>query len=149
MSVESTLKAVLEADATLLALATGGVWSWDETGEKGLSRTLTPAAFDSFGVIKPCVMVGARAANPDPSIADDTGQIVATRQVVECYIMADSGYSTHESIANRIYTLLQAKMISGAGRVDWAGSIRMGRDLDLNANVLRDDWLTVRIRSGS
>jgi len=149
MSVESTIYTILHADATLLALATGGVWSFEQTGEKGINRTLTPSAFDSFGLVKPCVLVSARAANPGYNVQDDDGQYTDVRQVVECYLIQDSGYATIESMANRIYTLLQAKFISGAGRVDWAGSIRLGRDLDLSANVLRDDWLCVYLRSGS
>ncbi len=149
MSVESTIYDVLHADATLLALATGGVWSYEQTGEKGINRTLTPAAFDAYMVIEPCVLVSARAANPGFNIQDDSGQYTDVRQVVECYLIQDSGYATIESMANRIYTLLQAKMISGAGRVDWAGNVRLGRDLDLSANVERMDWLCVYLRSGS
>ena len=149
MSVESTIYTVLHSDATLLALATGGVWSFDQTGEKGLNRTLTPSAFDSAGVIKPCVLVSARAANPGYNIQDDSGQYMDIRQVVECHVMADHGYATHESIADRMWTLLQAKVFSGAGRVDFAGSVRRGRDIDLSAYVERYDWLTVRVKSGS
>jgi hypothetical protein len=149
MNAESTIKAVLEADATLLALATGGVWSFDETGSEGINRTLTPAAFDANGILKPCVLVSARDANPGFNIADDSGQYMDVRQVVECYLFQFGGYATIESMAARCYVLLHAKMISGAGRVDWAGDRRLGRDLDLDGNVTRVDYLCVYIRSGS
>ena len=149
MTVETTLKAVLESDATLLSLATGGVWSWDEAGEKGLNRTRTPAAFDSAGIIKPCIMVNARAANPGYRIQDDTGQVVDVRQVFETYFFDQLGYGTIDSMASRCFTLLHAKQFTGIVRCEWAGSIRLGRDEELAANVVRHDWLCTYIRAGS
>jgi len=149
VSVESTLKAVLEADATLLALATGGVWSWDEAGEKGLNRTRTPAAFDANGVIKPCVMANARNANPGYNIQDDTGQVVDVRQVIEFYLFDNATYATIESMKSRLYVLLHAKQFTGLVRCEWAGDLRLGKDEDIGALVERVDYLTIRIRSGS
>lgn len=149
MSVESTLYGVLSADATLLALATGGVWSFDQTGAKGINRTLTPAAFDAYGAIKPCVLVSARAANPGYNVQDDNGQIVDVRQIVETYLFEANGYSVTDSMASRCFALLQAKRFTGIARCEWAGSIRLGRDEDLGANVVRHDWLTIYIQAGS
>lgn len=149
MSVESTIRTILAADATLLATATGGVWSFAQTGEKGINRTLTPTAFDSVGIIRPCILVSQRNANPDPSIQDDTGQVMGVRQVCELYFFQDSSYSAIETMKSRCYTLLHAKRLSGMIRTEWAGDIRLGRDLDLNAFVERVDYLNIYIRAGS
>lgn len=149
MSVESTIYGVLSADATLLALATGGVWSFDQTGEKGINRTLTPAAFDANDILKPCILVSQRNANPEPSIQDDTGQTSAVRHVCELYFFQDSGYSTIETMKARCYTLLHAQRLTGMVRTEWAGDVRLGRDIDLNAFVERVDYLNIYIRSGS
>lgn len=147
MSAESAIKTVLEADATLLALATGGIYSFDETGSQGINRTLTPAAFDSNGLVKPCIMVSARDANPGYNVPDEGNQSMDVRQVVECYLFQFGGYSTIESMKNRIYTLLQNQRLTGGYRVDWAGDRRLGRDLDLDAFVEKQDWLCIWIRS--
>ena len=149
MSVESTIYGVLSADATLLALATGGVWNFEQTGTKGINRTLTPAAFDATDILKPCILVSQRNANPDPSIQDDTGQVMAVRHICELYFFQDSGYSTIESMKNRCYALLHAQRLTGMIRTEWAGDMRLGRDLDLNAFVERVDYLNIYIRSGS
>ena len=149
MSAESAIKAVLEADATLLATATGGVWSFDETGHKGLSRTLTPAAFDSNGILKPCIMVSQRNANPGYNLQDDNGQMVDVRQVVELYMFQDDAYSAIETMKSRCYALLHAQRLTGYHRVEWAGDVRLGRDLDLDAYTERVDYLTIYVRSGS
>ena len=147
MSVESTIKAVLEGDATLLATATGGVWSFDETGHMGISRTLTPTAFDSTGVIKPCVLVAQRNANPGLTVPDDASQVMDVRQVVECYCYSDASFATIATMKDRVYALLHAQRLTGPVRVDWAGDFRGPRDLDLDAWVERSDYLCVYVRS--
>jgi hypothetical protein len=59
------LVALLGADATLLATATGGVYDSRE-----INRTATPAAYDSTtGLLNPCVLVAMStpvAAGPHP-----------------------------------------------------------------------------------
>lgn len=149
MSAESAIKAVLEADATLLATATGGIYSFDEAGSEGLNRTTTPSAWDSNGVLKPCIMVSARQANPGYNVPDDGNQSMDVRQVVELYFFQFDGYSAIETMKSRCYVLLHAKRLSGPYRVDWAGDARLGRDLDLDCFVERVDYLTIYIRSGS
>jgi hypothetical protein len=148
MSAESAIYDVLSADATLLALATGGVHVFDTSlGPEGLNRSNYPAAFASDGTIKPCIMITSRAANPGFNVPDDDGQVMDVRQVVECYLFEFSGYATIESMEGRCYALLHAKRLDGAYRVDWAGSGRLGRDLEIDANVTRVDWLCVWVRS--
>lgn len=147
MSIESTIKTLLAADATLLATATGGVHSFDSVGRMGINRTNVPSAFDSNGIIKPCVLVRLRNSNPDPALQDDTGQYVATRSIVETWLYQDSGYSTIETMHDRIYALLHAQRVTGLFRCEWAGTIRSQYDYELNASVERADWLCVGKRS--
>lgn len=147
MSAESTIYSKLSGDATLLTTATGGVWTFDQTKQKGLNRTLTPSVFDATGVIKPAVLISARSPNPGYNIQDDTGQVMDVREVVEIYCYADAAYSVIETMENRIYALLHTKWLGGMYRVDWAGTLRMSRDVDLDAYVRRSDYLCVWVRS--
>lgn len=148
MSTQSAIKARLEADATLLATATGGCFDYDETGRMGLNRTNTPSAFDATtGVIKPSILVRARAAVPDFILRDVDGQYNSVRQVVEIYLYQDSGYGTIETMKNRVYALLNATQVTGAFFVSWAGDIGEQFDWDLNACVERSDYLVNTYRS--
>lgn len=149
MTVESVFKTLLEADATLVAAATGGIYDLTEAGHMGLNRTSTPSAWDSNGVIKPTILVRERASNPGLNVPDDDGQVMDTRQICEVYLFEDGGYGTIKSMGDRIYTLLHAKFISGAGRVDWAGNVRPWRDIEVDAWVERHDYLVIAIRAGS
>ena len=113
MSALAAAKAILEADATLLATATGGVWDFDETGRLGLSRQSTPAAFDANLTIKPCILVKSRSTNPDYILADDANKYVSTREILEIWLYQDSGYSTIETMKLRIHILLHTVQLVG------------------------------------
>lgn len=148
MGILSTVKAILEADATLLATATGGVWDYDETGRMGLSRTITPAAFDSGKRIKPCVLLKTRERVPDGELVEDANQLASYRQMLEVWLYEDTGYTNIDTMADRVYALLHGKQLTGTFHVVWTGDYRPGqRDLDLDANLQRSDYLIRATRS--
>lgn len=147
MSALSSIKARLEADATLLATATGGIYDLTETGRLGVNRTNTPAAFDSAGVIKPCLLLRLRSATPDGVLQDDSGQYQSVREAIEVYFYEDSGYTTIETMRSRCYALLHATQVTGAFAIRWAGDIRSSIDFDLNASVERSDYTVITRRS--
>lgn len=147
MSALSSIKARLEADATLLATATGGIYDLAETGRLGINRTNTPSAFDSAGVIKPCVLLRLRSATPDFVLQDDASQYQSVRELIEVYYYEDSGYTAIETMRSRVYALLQATQVTGAFAIRWAGDIRSSIDFDLNASVERSDYSVVTKRS--
>lgn len=143
----AAIKTRLEADATLLATATGGIYDLTETGRLGINRTNTPAAFDSAGIIKPCVLLRLRSATPDFVLQDDNGQYQSVREAIEVYFYEDSGYTTIETMRSRVYALLHATQVTGAFAIRWAGDIRSSIDFDLNASVERSDYSVVTKRS--
>lgn len=149
MSIVSAIKAILEADATLAAAATGGIWDWDETGRLGLNLTNTPTAFDGNGIIRPAIMVKLRSSIPDYDLADDDGQYVSLRHNVEVWIYQDTGYTTIETMRYRVYTLLHTKRVANEGvfQMLWQGDIRGNRDTEIDANVERSDYLVRARRS--
>lgn len=146
-SAATAIYTVLAADATLLAAATGGVWDYDAIGRKGLNRTITPTAFTSAGIIKPCVLVKLRSRVVDPSLADDANQWSAARETVEVWLYQDTGYTTVETMRARVYALLHAKQIDGTFQVLWQQDIRQQRDPVLDATVERSDYVAVTRRS--
>src|SRR3569832_2578510 len=113
MTTVSAIKAILEADSTLLATATGGVWDYDESGRTGINRTDTPAAVDSDGIIKPSNLVRLRSSVPDYIIADSAAHLVSTREMVELYFFEFSGNTNIEAMKARCFVLLHEKRIAG------------------------------------
>lgn len=137
-------KTLLEADATLLALATGGVWDWDETGRMGINRTNTSTAFTD-GKIKPCILLKLGSSVPFGDIADDENKIVGARDRLEVWAYQDNGYNTINAMLARVYTLLQGKPLGGFV-CRWAGDTSPLRDTDMDANVTRRDFAVVYLQ---
>lgn len=147
MSTVSAAKAILEADATLTAAATGGIYDVDEAGANGISRTTTPGAFDANEMIKPCILVKLRSDTPDGELQDEAEQYVSVREVLEVWLYEYSGYSTINTMRNRVYTLLQNVQLSGTFQCIWAGDVRNQRDTDLDANVERSEFAVHTFKS--
>lgn len=143
----SAAKAVLEADITLSTVATGGIYDLDEAGPNGISRTITPSAFDDNEVIKPCVLVKLRSATPDGELEDEAEQYVSVREVLEVWFYEDSGYSNINTMRDRVYTLLHATQLLGTFKVLWAGDTRNQRDTELDANVERSEYAVYTYKS--
>jgi len=147
LSALSAAKALLEADATLLATATGGVWDYDETGHLGINRTTTSAAFDSNEIIKPCVLLKSRSSEPDQSLVDEGARYQSTTEMLEAWFYEDDGYSNIEIMRDRVWVLLHAVQLSGTFMCLWAGDVRQARDTDLDASVERSVYQVVTKKS--
>lgn len=147
MSVLSAAKAILEADATLLATATGGIWDFDETGRLGINRTTTPAAFDANEIIQPCVLLKLRSSEPDQALVDEGARYQSVNEILEVWFYEDTGYSNIETMRDRVWALLHAVQLSGTFMCLWAGDVRQARDTDLDASVERSVFQAVTKKS--
>ena len=143
MTTLSAAKALLEADATLLALATGGVWDWNETGRMGINRTNTAAAFTSTGIIKPCILLKLRSSVPFGDIADDSAQVISLREMLEIWLYADNTFTAIESMRARVFTLLHGKQLTGTFVCRWAQDVYAQRDVEMDAFVERSDYAII------
>jgi len=140
VSVVSAAKAILEADATLVAAATGGIYDLGETGPNGISRTTTPDAFDDNEMIEPCILVKTRGSTPDGALVDEAEQYASARQVLEVWFYEHSGYDNIDTMRDRVYTLLHAVQLADTFRVLWAGDLGQQRDTDLDASLDRSEF---------
>lgn len=133
-------KTILEADATLLALATGGIYDWDETGRMGINRSnaATAAAFSS-GIIQPCLLLKLRSSVPFGEIADDSAQIQAARSFIEVWYYQDNGFAAIDTMRERTWVLLHGKQLGGFA-CHWVFDSPQLHDIELDANVQRSDY---------
>lgn len=147
MTVLANIKAVLEADGTLLATATGGIYDFDETERLGINRTTLPGAFDANLIIKPCVLVKLRSEVPDDVLADDPSQYVSLTAIYEFWCYEDNGFTNIDTMLARIYTLMQGVQVSGTFQMHWMGDATPFRDDVLDANLNRSDYMATVKRS--
>lgn len=114
MSFEAEVADLLEADATLDALLTGGVYESATVGPLGISRESTPAAFDADGYLKPTALVRQRNIVPTGDVLDFDAKLESARQVVEVWLYADQsgGYATLDTAAARVRQVLMGETLS-------------------------------------
>jgi hypothetical protein len=144
MSFESEVAAILNADAALLLLLTGGVHVSATVGTLGITRDAVPAAFDANGYLKPTALVRQRNKVPTGDVLDFDAQIESARQIVEVWLYADSGagYGTLDTAAARIRTLLMGETLTGSFELRLALWIDRQRDEGAlsGAAMQRLDW---------
>lgn len=152
MSRESQFETLLEADATLMALLTGGVFTKESTGVEGITRETATSAFDANGYLKPCALIRERELVPDNAVRDPMAQKTSAAQVVEVWLYADAGagYTAISSAKDRIYTMLEGYQFSGDGfEVQWVNSLGNLRDMGAlkNSCMSRIDFIVYSIKS--
>lgn len=149
MSIDHDIETFLDADATLTALLTGGIYAWDGLPRNGFTRQDVPTAFTN-SILKPVCIVKARDSVPFAGIGDNGTQTHTMRTPIELYLQVDgdAGYTTLDSAKDRIYTLLHKKPIAGVGNCRWANE-RKYRDFTLNnAASYRLEYDLISYRKG-
>ena len=133
MSYAQAVFDLLEADAPLMALLTGGIYIGRDVPEEGLNREDYPAAYDSNGLLQPIAVVRGRRVIPDTGFRVVEAQYVAVQQVVEVWFYddKDTGWDTIDSAAQLAYELLQDVQVSGSYNCTLVNHITEERDRDL------------------
>jgi hypothetical protein len=122
MSLRAGLRAYLAADATYMALLTGGLYpdpALTPPDQAEITRDGTPAAFDSFGDVRPAGMVVDDGAAPFGPYRD------SAQSIVRLLHWQQSGRGTIEAADQRAYALLRAARLLIDGHYctfRWAGN---------------------------
>lgn len=106
--MRSVIRDAIAGDATLSALATGGVHIEEE-----ISETLTPAAYDAFGELKPCLLVKLGTDIPDGP-AD-----FASRLMVDIYQYQRQGYDIIDQMPKELRRLFHRQKVGAAADGVW------------------------------
>lgn len=143
MSRESDFKTRMDADATLMAILTGGVFVSGSLGPLGITRDTAPGAFDGNGYLKPCALVRQRPSIADLQVVDQIALAASATQVVEIYLYEDTGYTSIDSALSRLFILFFGYQFTDSFPAEWIGTIDRERDqgaLD-GASMARQEWL--------
>jgi hypothetical protein len=147
LSRENDVYTVLNADATLLATLTGGIFKVESIGIDGIDRTSAPAAFTG-GFLRPCALVRERSFVPDGMLRDMVTKQLTARQVIEVYLYEDRTYAAIDTAKARIITLLQGHQFSDSFEVELVNIVPRMREPAgplMNASMERLDFLVVSV----
>lgn len=140
MAFSEVVRDFLADDAVLMALLVGGLYSYEQTGRSGISRSSTPDAYEAVGFLQACAVLKAGEARRASAIRDSQS---GGEQRLEIYLYddGDSGYGAILTARDRIVALLDRQWIDGAGYIRWAGAVDDLRDPKLNnAALVRVDF---------
>ena len=139
MSLSDDVKTVLEADATLMALLTGGVHNDVEE----ISRQNTASAFDSNNEILPCALIKLGVEIPrGPYIHSVQSPLVI-------YFYQRQGFDVIAPAMVRVYGLLHDQKIGSATwRVEFDSETSNQRDDPLDCALGTQRFVAVRSRAG-
>ena len=142
MAHEDEIAALLEADATLLAILTGGIYTSGTVGVDGITRAAAPDAFDADGWLLPCALVKQRGNVTTSDVRDYDAQVSSATQVVEVWFYEDRGYTNIDAAMARVRTLLFGVQLSDSFELVLTNVVDRGKDIGaLNGSSLaKQDW---------
>lgn len=148
MSRENDFYARMIADATLVAILTGGVWKKETTGLEGITRETAAAAFDVAGYLRPTALVRQRDIVPDGAVRDPMAQKASTSVVIEIWLYEDRGYTNIDAAMSRLFTLFEGYQFSDSFEVQWVNTVDRLRDMGSlkGASLARMDWQVSSVR---
>lgn len=115
MSLQSSAKTLALTSSSLVTFFTGGILTYADLKEAGLTRVGYPAAFDSNGILKPTLIFKERNENPTNRLKDENRQATSVVQALEVwYYDAPSGsYTNLENQRATVYGLLHDRGVGG------------------------------------
>lgn len=158
MTREADVKAILIADAPLMALLTGGVFTDEEVGVEGIRRSLEPTdtnptkdVFDADGVLQPCAVVRQRGETLYQNINLVSDQIQAVGQVVQIYYYEFRQAVIIHQAKQRVYELLMGVRVGGSYPVWRMAESPIFPDTGpvQNSTTAIQDWQIVFLRKPS
>lgn len=127
MAREDDFATRMLADATLVAILTGGIYKSGTVGLEGITRDTTPLAF-SNGYLLPSALVKQRGNVADNQVRDGIAQHTSTIQVVEIYLYQDTGYTSIDSAKARLYVLFEGHQFNDSLPVESVNELDRERD---------------------
>lgn len=124
MTIRADVLATLEADATLTATLTGGIYDASELPMDGLTPSAAPDAYDGVR-LQPCAVIRWRSVSETQILG------ASRRRFLEIYYYQAVGQGSIESAQARVRTLLhRAKQLeTDGGQVYFATWVEDGGEM--------------------
>lgn len=151
MNLELEVAEALRADATLMAILLGGVYTEEEVGVEGIRRgdsSPTADAFDQGGILQPCAVVRHHSPFPSDEVRDEDEGMMSVQQVISVFYYQFRGHLIVDSAKDRGYSVLQGFKPENTTRLSFLFETDAIADMGpvANSTVLRQDWQTFYVR---
>lgn len=143
MSVLSDIATKLTNDGITPA---GGIYTLEDTGPLGITRTTVPDAFATDQRIKPCILLKMRNGVSDGQIV---GPTPSRRQMLEVWCYEDLGYLYTANMRAAVFQSLHGSRVADTFEIIWSMDVENEYDPAIRANVERSDFAVYSVKSGA
>jgi len=143
MSRESQIAALLQADSSLTAILSGGIFVSGDLGPAGITRDSCPDCFDADGYLLPCAIVKQRGDIPTFEAGDTAAKVTSANQVVELWLYQDTTYAAIDAAKPIIFSILQGAVLPDSFEIYLANTLSRQRDTGAlqDASMERVDYV--------
>ena len=122
MSIEDALRTLLLADAPLMTLATGGVYSYDDLGQRGFvpKNPVCATAFvtvNTLITVRPSIIIRDRSETTNNQRFDTISRETSTQGVVEFWMYVSGRHATLETLSVAVWKVLHGKIFPTVGQL--------------------------------
>lgn len=151
MTREEEIKDLMLADATLMALLDGGVYTEQEVGVEGIRRGVDSPTADAFaadGTLRTCALVREGPLAPMAGTRTANGSL-GLIQVIYIYFYEMRGKEEIVPAAERTHVILNRVKLTRTYPIDWSFETAPIPDAGpiMNSTALRQEWTVVSFRS--
>lgn len=151
MTREEQIKDLMLADATLMALLDGGVYTEQEVGVEGIRRgpdSPTADAFNADGTLRTCALVREGPLAPMAGTRTANGSH-ALMQTIYIYFYEMRGKDEILPAKDRTFQVLNRVKLTRTYPIDWSFETAPVPDAGpiINSTALRQEWTVVSYRS--
>ncbi len=150
MTIESDVKALVDGDATISGLLTGGVHVKETVGRLGITRESVPSAFDASGFLLPCMLIRERTRTRDMAVTEiePSLHLLSQNVTVELYLYQDTDYDTIYSVMDLLIPLLHGTQLTNTFGMRFMNEMRGMQDPGalMGASMARQDWIVPLIQ---
>jgi len=123
-----------KANNPLMAVLTGGIYNYEDTGRKGMNRVVLPFAYnEQTGLVAPVAIFLELDETADNQAVDAAGyQTTQTPVLCWVYDSGNNGFGTVRTASQSIIKLLNFQQIPGAFQVIYQSVLQNKREPALN-----------------
>ena len=152
MTPDETFQQIFEADAPLMALLTGGVYTFAELGLQGLVAS-NPVCADAFStqngmsIIQPCMVIRTRTDVPTYTRHDADQQETSHDGSISFWLYQYDDFGSIDAAADLVYGLIHTRVFSGLGLVLRVNALlnQIAPEFE-NTSLRREDYQFRRIK---
>lgn len=132
-----TIQTLLNANAPVTTILTGGIYTVNNLGYKGLSRhnPVCATAFNATGDLNPCAVIKGLGEKNSYDLNDQTTKFATVREMVQIFLYvhgAAGGFTTLKSASNAIYNAIHEIRATNIVNIVFLGDLENMFSQELN-----------------